>query len=239
MNRPSPRLRRLRADYNALFDLRSQSTVFDFEANGNPPDRYLIRFKGRGLYRPEGTKRISISNEHQVTISLGASYPRLMPELQWKSPIFHPNVSASGVVCLGGYGTYWVPSLNLDEMCEMLWDMLRYANYDVDSPYNRDAANWARFQRDFRFPVDPRPIRDRIASGEVRVDALGAAIAPQPVTAQPVAAPPKELAPPPVGPPPAAPPVDPAKEILFLDEPNEVVNAEIVDGDDPDVFVID
>ena len=85
-----------------------------------------------------------------------------MPELTWMSPIFHPNISASGVVCLGGYGTHWVPSLSLDELCEMLWDMIRYRNYDVDSPYNREAALWARTQTQYFLPVDDRPIRDRV-----------------------------------------------------------------------------
>ena len=27
------------------------------------------------------------------------------------------------MVCLGGYGTHWVPSVQLDELCMMLWDM--------------------------------------------------------------------------------------------------------------------
>ena len=95
---------------------------------------------------------------------LGASYPRMMPELGWKSPVFHPNISAGGVVCLGGYGTYWTPSLNLDELCGMLWDMIRYENYDPNSPYNREAAHWVRTQRQFRLPIDDRPIRDRLAA---------------------------------------------------------------------------
>ena len=94
---------------------------------------------------------------HEVHIRLGAAYPRMMPELAWKTPIFHPNISASGVVCLGGYGTYWVPSLTLDELCVMLWDMIRYENYDETSPYNRDAANWIKNQIHYRLPLDPRP----------------------------------------------------------------------------------
>ena len=109
---------------------------------------------------------------HEVSIKLGASYPRMMPELQWKSPIFHPNISAGGVVCLGGYGTHWVPSLNLDELCVMLWDMIRYANYDVESPYNREAALWARTQAEYRFPVDHRPLRDKLAKNKMANDLL-------------------------------------------------------------------
>ena len=99
----------------------------------------------------------------------------MMPELTWMSPIFHPNISASGVVCLGGYGTHWVPSLSLDELCGMLWDMIRYRNFDVESPYNREAALWAKTQTRFAFPLDDRPIRDRIANGNHRETALHAA----------------------------------------------------------------
>ena len=88
----------------------------------------------------------------------------MMPELAWKSPIFHPNISASGVVCLGGYGTYWVPSLALDELCGMLWDMIRFENYDETSPYNREAAAWAKNQTFFRLPIDDRPLRNRLAA---------------------------------------------------------------------------
>ena len=71
-------------------------------------------------------------------------------------------------MCLGGYGTHWVPSLSLDELCEMLWDMIRYRNYDVDSPYNREAALWAKTQTQHFLPVDDRPIRDRRVAARKR-----------------------------------------------------------------------
>ena len=45
----------------------------------------------------------------------------------------------------------------------MLWDMIRYENYDETSPYNRDAANWIKNQIHYRLPLDPRPLRDRKA----------------------------------------------------------------------------
>jgi hypothetical protein len=87
----------------------------------------------------------------------------MMPEIRWKSPVFHPNISGNGSVCLGGYGTYWVPSLTLDELCHMLWDMVRYENYDETSPYNREAALWTKTQSEHRLPLDARPLRDRLA----------------------------------------------------------------------------
>jgi len=124
---------------------------------------YLVRFYGKGLFRPPGTADVFVREHHEVSIRLGAAYPRMMPELSWKTPIFHPNISSSGVVCLGGYGTHWAPSLNLDELCIMLWDVVRYANFDVGSPYNREAAYWAKNQAPEVFPVDARPLRDRVA----------------------------------------------------------------------------
>jgi hypothetical protein len=94
-----------------------------------------------------------------------------MPEIRWLTPIYHPNISEIGMVCLGGYGTHWVPSLNLDELCGMLWDMARFHNYDIRSPYNRDAALWVANQTTYRFPLDQRPLRDlRAALGRVAAE---------------------------------------------------------------------
>lgn len=144
-------------------ELASASSILFFSYRSPsadlPPDIYNLRFVGTGLERAGG-QRILKRLEHHVTVTLGAAYPRMIPELHWRTPIFHPNISASGVVCLGGYSTHWAPSLKLDQLCVMLWDMIRYANFDVDSPYNRDAAGWARVQQDLPLPLDGRPLRD-------------------------------------------------------------------------------
>ena len=161
--RESPRIRRLRNDLKALESLSADSSIFEFSSFGTPPDFYILRYRGRGFWKPDPASDVLIRDEHEVHVRLGASYPRMMPELAWKSPVFHPNISASGVVCLGGYGTYWVPSLALDELCSMLWDMLRFENYDETSPYNREAAAWAKGQTYFRLPIDNRPLRNKLA----------------------------------------------------------------------------
>jgi hypothetical protein len=71
-----------------------------------------------------------------------------------------------------------VPSLALDELCTMLWDMIRYENYDETSPYNREAAAWARHQTFYRLPIDSRPLRDKLA-GTVSMDELLPAASPK------------------------------------------------------------
>jgi hypothetical protein len=162
--RESPRLRRLRSDHRAMEELRAQSSILDYSAPGplfgGLPDTYLVVFQGPGLWRPEGSSQVLLRDRHAVLIRLTAAYPRMMPELIWRTPVFHPNISANGVVCLGGYSSHWVPSLQLDELCTMLWDIVRYQNYDVDSPYNREAARWVRDQEAYAFPLDARPLRD-------------------------------------------------------------------------------
>jgi hypothetical protein len=67
-----------------------------------------------------------------------------------------------------------VPSVQLDELCIMLWDMVRYHNYDIRSPYNRDAALWVANQTAILFPTDPRSLRDlRAALGRVASSSAG------------------------------------------------------------------
>jgi len=183
----SPRIRRLRTDLTAMERLRTESSVVQFRVFGKPVQRYLIEFRGKSLSREKG--KVASRDRHEVEIKLGASYPRTMPEIRWLTPIYHPNISEIGLVCLGGYGTHWVPSLMLDELCVMLWDMARYHNYDIRSPYNRDAALWVANQTTHVFPTDTRALRDRrIALGRVELD-------PPKKPAGPAPAPPLPLAP--------------------------------------------
>jgi ubiquitin-protein ligase len=179
MHHDSPRIRRLRNDLTALDRIRSESSVFDFQSSGSPPHQYQIVFKGKGLWRDRG--KVKLIQTHRVEIKLGSSYPRTIPEIRWLTPIYHPNISEIGMVCLGGYGTHWAPSVQLDELCLMLWDMARYHNYDVRSPYNRDAALWVANQTAILFPTDPRSIRDlRAAKGRLDAEASAAAPTPNP-----------------------------------------------------------
>src|SRR5688572_22490426 len=158
----SPRSRRLKADLEALKTLKENSTIVDYQAFGDPPERYLISFKGKGLLRKSEADPVEVAEVHRVEIRLGIDYPRSRPDLQWLTSIYHPNISAVGAVCLGGYSTNWVPSLGLAELCEMLWDMVRYANYDPKSAYNYAAGRWSETQTQFDFPLDPRNLRDRM-----------------------------------------------------------------------------
>jgi ubiquitin-protein ligase len=158
----TPRVRRLKADNDAMKVLKENSTIVDYQALGEPAERYLITLKGKGLLRKSESDPVEVAEVHRVEIRLGIDYPRSRPDLQWLTAIYHPNISAVGAVCLGGYSTNWVPSLGMAELCEMLWDMVRYANYDPKSAYNYAAGRWSETQTQFDFPLDPRNLRDRM-----------------------------------------------------------------------------
>ena len=158
----TPRNRRLHSDLKAMKEMREQSSIVDFTSHGDPPERYLITFRGKGLVRKSESDPVDVAEVHRVEIRLGIDYPRSRPDLQWLTSIYHPNISGVGAVCLGGYSTNWVPSLQLAELCEMLWDMIRYANYDPKSAYNYASARWSETQTSHIFPLDKRFLRDKI-----------------------------------------------------------------------------
>jgi ubiquitin-protein ligase len=158
----TPRVRRLKADAEAMKILKENSTIIEYQCQGDPQERYMVTFKGKGLLRKTETDPVEIAEVHRVEIRLGIDYPRSRPDLQWLTSIYHPNISAVGAVCLGGYSTNWVPSLGLAELCEMLWDMVRYENYDSKSAYNYSAGRWSETQTQYDFPLDARNLRDRM-----------------------------------------------------------------------------
>ena len=55
----SPRIRRLRNDLAALDRLRSESSVFQFQATGSPPHHYQIMFKGKRLMARHGKVKVA------------------------------------------------------------------------------------------------------------------------------------------------------------------------------------
>jgi ubiquitin-protein ligase len=193
----TPRVRRLKADSEALKALKENSTIVDYQSFGDPPERYLVTFKGKGLLRKSEADQVEVAEVHRVEIRLGIDYPRSRPDLQWLTSIYHPNISAVGAVCLGGYSTNWVPSLGLAELCEMLWDMVRYSNYDPKSAYNYAAGRWCETQTQFDFPLDPRNLRDRmtktVGDNVIRFsDPAAAKASPALKEAPPIVKPPEE-----------------------------------------------
>lgn len=163
----TPRTIRLSREYEDLKALKKDSTIFDFEAVGDPPEKYLITFNGKSLVPAKGEEGVRLGNKQQVLLRLGGEYPRSMPQIEWKTPIVHPNISHS--VCLGNYANAWTPYFKLVDLVEILWDYSRLAILNPEGGYNQGIGRqgWDELRRHFKFPVDLRPLRDKVLPNDV------------------------------------------------------------------------
>ena len=154
------RRERLLTELEAMQALKNVSTIFDFTANGDPPDRYLLTFRGRGLRRAPLRTSIETADEHKLEIRLSYSFPDRPPDIRWVTPIYHPNIPASGFVDPADLGLPWRPELGLDVVCERLWDVCRMEYVDAAGAANPSALKWLERQSEYSLPLDPRPLRD-------------------------------------------------------------------------------
>ena len=80
------RLRRLQSDYQRLQNyVRLQPRVELLQSEGDPPERYQLNFRVKGLRKKGDT--ILTATGHLVEIALPRDYPRLPP--QWRSVSFN------------------------------------------------------------------------------------------------------------------------------------------------------
>jgi ubiquitin-protein ligase len=158
---------RMKNDYEEMLRLKSESSIIDFHATGNPPNRYSLVFRCAGMKWEDSGKAVFIQ-EHRCQIVLGAHYPSQPPDVTWLTPIFHPNIKLQAV-CHSGQ---WAPSWSLAEFVSELADMARYAKYNLQSPLDTRAADWAKRNLNL-FPLDSRPIRDKATRVVIRLKSQG------------------------------------------------------------------
>lgn len=146
---------RLRNDYQRVMELVSRSDLIHVvRTEGNPPDKYQIRYTCRGVEKVNGSGTPELREVHEVSIYLHAEYPLKQPQLKWLTPVFHPNIHNTGAVCIGA----WWPAKTLDELILSMGDMIQYKNLDPKDPMNSKAAAWA-LRNKHRFPVDDRDLK--------------------------------------------------------------------------------
>lgn len=177
----SPRMRRLRADFQRMNELAARSDLISFEATsirpGLPPERYLITYKCKGIAGVDEQGNPKYSNKHQVEIYLHNQYPQRWPGMKWLTPIWHPNINhINGTVCIDA--AWWTASRSLDWLVIMIGEMVQYKNFHDDPtqppfPWDPEAARWCRAYREkhpHAFPVDRRellrPERVRLQSDQ-------------------------------------------------------------------------
>jgi ubiquitin-protein ligase len=162
---------RLRNDHHLLRELVNRSEFIHIvTTEGDPPEKYLIRFTCRGVEKIQPNGDPVYREQHEVTIYLHAEYPLKQPQLKWLTPIFHPNIHVTGAVCIGA----WWPAKKLDDLLLGMAEMVQYKNYDPKDPMNSKAAAWALRNKNL-FPVDKRALKgqsleDLIVLGEEESD---------------------------------------------------------------------
>ena len=165
----TPRMRRLRGDYELMVELASRSDMISFKAsspNPNlPPERYIVTFKCKSIVAVDHSGNPKFGEHHQVEIYLHNQYPQRWPGMKWLTPIWHPNINhLNGSVCIDA--AWWAASRSLDRLVVMLGEMLQYKNFHDDPtkppfPWDADAARWSREYRKTHpnaFPVDHREL---------------------------------------------------------------------------------
>jgi ubiquitin-protein ligase len=165
----SPRMRRLKKDYELIQELTARSSLIDIKAERThanlPPEKYIVTFKCKGIVGTDRKGNPKFGSKHQVEIYLHNQYPQRWPGMKWLTPIWHPNINhANGSVCIDA--AWWSASRSLDRLVIMLGEMVQYKNYHDDPkkppfPWDMEAARWSQSYRKTHpdaFPVDAREL---------------------------------------------------------------------------------
>jgi ubiquitin-protein ligase len=150
---PSPRIRRLLLDHEALTRrLVNWSVVQIVGTAGLPPEIYRFHYNVKGLY-VAGGGQIMERNSHVLEVNLPLAYPRRAPQCRMLTPVFHPNFDDSQV-CIGDF---WAASEGLDDLIIRIGRMICYQEYNIKSPLNGLAAKWVE-QNTNLLPIDTQSI---------------------------------------------------------------------------------
>ena len=153
---------RFAAELELMQALAKESSILEFEAQGDAPEEYKIKLLGRGIAKVSHSgQEVEFVELHQIEIRFGYAYPERPPEVRWKTPIFHPNISVIGHVRMDDCGLPWHEEMTLDVVCERLWDVARGAYVDVEKSNNYTAKKWYASQNVVTLPVDLRPLHSR------------------------------------------------------------------------------
>jgi ubiquitin-protein ligase len=159
------RLRRLKGDYDKLRkELGASKLVSVAVVSGDPPTHYQITYRVPGLVWDEPTGTAKRVNEHVVDVNLPLGYPKQKPRCTMSTPIWHPNVG--DYVCIEDD---WSAGVSLVDVVAHIADMIQYKNYNLRSPVNKAAADWAARNKGM-FPVGDVSVVPPDTSEEVDIE---------------------------------------------------------------------
>lgn len=149
------RIRRLTADAQQM-----RAAFADFplvrlvSTEGDPPERYKLEYRVKGLERGKSPDKPVPRDVHLVEIQLTSEYPRVSPACRMLTPVFHPNIDPA-TICVGDH---WAAGERLVDLAVRIGEMLAYQAYNIKSPLDAEAAMWADLHP-AELPTDPRGMR--------------------------------------------------------------------------------
>ena len=146
----SIRLIRLNAEYQKILHSFAENPHIRLSSVvGEPPEEYQIEYNVKGLVQENNI--IREVDKHLVKIMIPRNYPVEQPVCKMLTPIFHPNIDPY-LICIADPGQ-WAPSEPLISLIVRIGKIITYQSYNIKSPRNGEAAQWADMNKD-RFPVD-------------------------------------------------------------------------------------
>jgi ubiquitin-protein ligase len=134
----SPRITRLENDYQKLRQKFDGHPYIVVEPLGSfPPQKYRVVYKVPSLRLDQNNTPV-VSNLTVVDFELPSTYPRDKPRAVALEKVFHPNFDS--YVCIADF---WSPAQSLADIVLEVGEMLQWQKYNILSPLNAPAANWA------------------------------------------------------------------------------------------------
>ena len=159
----SPRIRRLESEYQNLrlrFDGHPYVSVEPLGVL--PPEQYRVVYRVPSL-RLDAQNRPVISEVTVVNFQLPANYPKEKPHAVANEVVFHPNFG--DYVCIADF---WSPAQSLVDIILEVGEMLQWQKYNILSPLNAVAADWAVSQMQ-NMPVGRIDLYTTSAAPTVRI----------------------------------------------------------------------
>ena len=140
----SPRQMRLENDYRSIRTKLDANPYIDVQPQGPAPfERYRVVYRVPSL-RLDAQNRPVEAPITVVDFELPLSYPKDKPRaVAVGAVVFHPNFG--DYVCIADF---WSPAQSLLDIILEVGEMLQWQKYNILSPLNAIAANWAAENRD-------------------------------------------------------------------------------------------
>ncbi len=102
----------------------------------------LFRWEGC-IFGPEGSPYHG--GVFKLTIQFPVEYPFRAPHVQFNTPIFHPNINSSGMICLDILKAQWSPALTISKVLLSICSLLTDPN--PDDPFVPEIARLYKANR--------------------------------------------------------------------------------------------